>query len=61
MTVSTLTPEVEGVADVALSLPRVVGAQGALRTLAPELDDAERAALRRSASILKEAADALGV
>ena len=61
MTVSTLTPEVEGVADVALSLPRVVGAQGAPRTLAPELDDAERAALRRSASILKEAADALGV
>jgi len=61
MTVSTLTPEVEGVADVALSLPRVVGARGAERTLAPELDDAERAALRRSATILKEAADALGV
>ncbi|GLC24295.1 L-lactate dehydrogenase [Roseisolibacter agri] len=61
MTVSTITPDVEGVPEIALSLPRVVGAQGALRTLAPELDDAERAALRRSAAILKEAADALGV
>jgi L-lactate dehydrogenase len=60
-TVSVLTDDVEGVRDVALSLPRVVGAAGVVRTLAPELDDAERAALERSASILKEAADALGV
>jgi len=61
MTVSTITPEIEGVADVALSLPRVVGAGGAQRTLAPELGDDERAALGRSAAILKEAADSLGV
>lgn len=61
MTVSTLTPEIEGVEQVALSLPRVVGAAGAVRTLAPELDAPERDALARSAAILKEAADALGV
>jgi L-lactate dehydrogenase len=60
-TVSAVTPEVEGVREVALSLPRVVGAGGVLRTLAPELDGDEHAALGRSASILKEAADALGV
>ncbi|HZF68652.1 MAG TPA: L-lactate dehydrogenase [Gemmatirosa sp.] len=60
-TVSILTAEVEGVRDVALSLPRVIGAGGVSRTLAPELDAAEHAALRRSAEILKEAADALGV
>ncbi|MGZ8375834.1 MAG: L-lactate dehydrogenase [Gemmatirosa sp.] len=61
MTVSTLTPEIEGVSQVALSLPRVIGAGGARRTLAPELDDVERVALGRSAAILKEAADSLGV
>jgi L-lactate dehydrogenase len=60
-TVSAITPEIEGVRDVALSLPRVVGAAGVIRTLTPELDDTEHAALGRSAAILKEAADALGV
>lgn len=60
-TVSVLTDEVEGVRDVALSLPRVVGRAGVLRTLAPELDAGEHAALRRSAEVLKGAADALGI
>lgn len=60
-TVSTLTPVCEGVHDVTLSLPRVVGARGAERTLPPDLDDAERAALARSAKILKQAAVELGV
>jgi L-lactate dehydrogenase len=54
-TVSCVTEECEGVRDVALSLPRVLGARGVERTLAPELDDAERAALRRSAEVLAEA------
>jgi L-lactate dehydrogenase len=40
-TVSVLTDEVEGVRDVALSLPRVVGAAGVARTLVPEIDDDE--------------------
>jgi len=59
LTVSTLTPEVEGVRDVALSLPRVVGAQGAGEALWPDLDDAERLALKRSAETLKAASDGL--
>jgi L-lactate dehydrogenase len=60
-TVSAITPEIEGVHDVALSLPRIVGAQGVVRTLAPDLDEVEHTALARSAGLLKEAADALGI
>ncbi len=59
LTVSTLTPEVEGVRDVALSLPRVVGAGGAGDALWPDLDAQERAALRHSAEVLKMAAAGL--
>ncbi len=58
-TVSCVTDACEGVPDVALSLPRVLGAGGVVRTLTPELDDAERAALRRSAEVLAEAGRAL--
>lgn len=61
LTVCTLTDEACGVRDVVLSLPRVVSAAGVERTLVPELDADEEAALARSATILKEAADALGV
>jgi L-lactate dehydrogenase len=58
-TVSAVTDDCEGVRDVALSLPRVLGAQGVVRTLSPELDAAERAGLRRSAEVLAEAARTL--
>jgi L-lactate dehydrogenase len=61
LTVSAVTRECEGVRDVALSLPRVVGAGGVLRTLSPDLADDERAALRRSAEVLRESTDALGL
>ena len=56
LTCSMLTPECEGVRDVALSLPRVLGSGGVLKTFMPDLDAGERAALKRSAEILKEAA-----
>lgn len=56
LTVSALTPEVEGIRDVCLSLPRVVGSNGAGEALWPALDAPEREALRRSAEILKKAA-----
>jgi L-lactate dehydrogenase len=59
-TVSTFTAEVEGVHEVSLSLPRLLGAEGVEETLYPSLDASEREALRRSAEILKEAAFALG-
>jgi L-lactate dehydrogenase len=60
ITCSILNERVEGVEDVALSLPRIVGAGGVQETLPPMLDDAERAALRRSAEILKQAAGRWG-
>ena len=59
LTCSMLTPECEGVRDVALSLPRVIGAAGVMTTFAPDVDAGERAALKRSAEILKEAATAV--
>ncbi|MBN9889242.1 L-lactate dehydrogenase [Salipiger abyssi] len=60
LSVSMATQEVEGVRDVALSMPRVVGRAGVLATLMPELAPDEAAALRRSAEMLKETAEALG-
>ena len=60
-TVSTVTDRVEGIDRVALSLPRVLTRTGAVETLTPSLTSAEHEALRRSAEILKAAADALGV
>ena len=57
LTCSMLTPECQGVRDVALSLPRVLGAAGVVKTFSPDLDAGERAALKRSAEILKEAAE----
>jgi L-lactate dehydrogenase len=59
LTVCAVDKEVAGIPDVCLSLPRVVGRDGILVTLEPALDRAEQKALKRSASILKEAADAL--
>jgi L-lactate dehydrogenase len=59
--VSIVTAEVEGIRDVALSVPRVVGAQGVTAQLFPELDAAEHAALERSARLLKDTASALAL
>ena len=55
LTCSILNDDVLGVPDVALSLPRVIGAGGVLETVMPDLSDEEAAALKRSAEVLKEA------
>lgn len=60
LTVSIVTPEVEGVRNVALSIPRVVGAGGVLATLPPVLSGEEREAFQTSARILKESAGTIG-
>ncbi len=60
MTLSILNEDVEGVKDVALSLPRIVGWEGVKTTLYPDLSDEERNKLRKSAEILKQAAMELG-
>ena len=53
--VSIATPEVEGVTDVALSIPRVLGRAGVTADLFPELAPDEHAALRASAAMLQGA------
>lgn len=55
LTVSGLTGDVEEFKGTCLSLPRLVGAGGILAEFCPDLSDVEDDALRRSATILKEA------
>jgi L-lactate dehydrogenase len=52
LTVSIVARSVEGFDAVPLSLPRIVGAEGVRAALVPDLDDGERAALRRSAEAI---------
>jgi L-lactate dehydrogenase len=61
MTVSMLTPVVEDVTDVAISLPRLVGAGGVLHTFMPRLVEQEHAQLSQSAQTLKQAASEIGL
>ena len=59
LTLSALTPEVLGVREVCLSLPRIIGREGIVETLEPPLDAEEAEALRRSASLLRKTWDEL--
>jgi L-lactate dehydrogenase len=59
LTVSALTPDVAGVQNVCLSLPRIIGAKGIEETLMPMMTPAETEALGASARMLKETTDAL--
>jgi L-lactate dehydrogenase len=60
LTLSCLSMDVEGVDEVSLSLPRILGARGIEAELRPTLSDEEHAALRKSAETLQEAASQLG-
>jgi L-lactate dehydrogenase len=60
LTVSRVQHGASGLHDVALSLPAVVGADGANQVLELEMTGAEREALERSAGVLKAAAAELG-
>ncbi len=51
-TVSALTEGAYGIDDVALGLPCVIGREGVVARLVPDLDEAETAALRASAAVL---------
>jgi L-lactate dehydrogenase len=61
ISVSIVTPDVEGVRDVALSIPRVVGGEGVVADLFPDLDAGERAALHRSAATLRGLFDSIAL
>ncbi len=58
---SIVTADVVGVTDVALSLPRVIGSDGVLETISPNLDASEAEALRASAETLSDAVRSLGL
>lgn len=58
-TVSRVQEGACGVRDVALSLPAIINAAGAAMVVEPELNEEERSALERSASVLRAAAASL--
>jgi L-lactate dehydrogenase len=60
LTVSRVQHGAAGTSGVALSLPAVVGGDGAARVLTPEMDESERGALERSAEVLRQALTNLG-
>jgi L-lactate dehydrogenase len=60
LTVCCPAEEVEGVIDVTVSLPRMVGGAGVLETFPLPLDSPENARLRESARVIRRALDELG-
>ena len=61
LSVSSLIGDYYGIDDVYLSLPTVVGRRGVERTLRLGLSAEEASGLRRSAGLLRETIDALGL
>jgi len=59
LSVAIVHSEVEGVADVCVSLPTLVTAKGAQLIAYPVLDKGESDALRRSAETVKTASDSV--
>ena len=59
LTVSRVQEGAAGLHGVALSLPTIVGEDGGTQVLVPHMDEAEQAALTRSAQVLKDAAASL--
>lgn len=55
MTVSIVSADIEGVKDVSLSLPRILGSQGVVHDVYPDLSPEEATALRASAQLIKDA------
>lgn len=61
LTVSCVTPEVGGVSDVALSIPRVIGANGIEVDLMPDIDAQEAEGLAKSAKLLKDSVESISL
>jgi L-lactate dehydrogenase len=53
LTVCTPMEEVVGIKDVTVSLPNLVGGEGIVQTFFPKLNEAETAALRASAQVVR--------
>jgi L-lactate dehydrogenase len=60
LTVCSPLPEVAGVADVTVALPRLVGGSGVIDSFPMRLSDTEQGLLQRSASIVSEAIHSIG-
>ena len=60
LTISTRLDGFEGISDVCLAMPTVVGRGGALRTLHPRLSASELHGLRTSAASVREVAKKFG-
>ena len=61
LTICCRIDDVPEFAGVTFALPHLVGGGGALATIAPPLDDDERVALQRSASVLRDATAGLRI
>jgi L-lactate dehydrogenase len=61
LTVTAPTPEVAGVRNVSVALPRLVGGAGVMETFYPTLTADEGAALQRSARIVRDAVTSIGL
>jgi L-lactate dehydrogenase len=61
LTISASTEAADELSGVSLSLPRILGARGVAATLRPALSEAEDAALRKSAEVLKGVAHEVGL
>mgnify|MGYP006288934663 CR=1 FL=1 len=59
LTVCTPMDAVAGVADVTVSMPQLIGGEGVIATLPIDLSNEERAALRKSAQIIRDAINEL--
>jgi L-lactate dehydrogenase len=59
LTVCAPTPDVAGVKDVTVALPRLVGGSGVIETFPQPLSGTEQTQLRASAQVIREALDEL--
>ncbi len=59
LTVCTPMPDVAGVTDVTVSLPRLIGGEGILATLPLPINEEEQLALNASAQTIRDVIDAL--
>jgi L-lactate dehydrogenase len=59
LTVCTPTEDIAGVKDVTVSLPNLLGGEGIIKTFFPNLNEAEKDALRLSATVVRSAIDQL--
>ena len=61
LTCSSIHEDIEGVKNVTLSLPSLIGAKGIEKTFYPQMDDAERSALKNSAQVIRNALSSIGL